>query len=127
MGFVEAVRSGFSHYADFSGRASRSAYWWWFLFTLLAQLAALALGAAVGGEDGSGILFWVVILALALPGASVIVRRLHDTGRSGWLFWISGIPIVGFLVLLVFMMIPGTPGPNKYGNPSMGWHPTLLE
>jgi uncharacterized membrane protein YhaH (DUF805 family) len=126
MSFSEAVRSGFSNYANFSGRASRSAYWWWALFNFLVSLAAQILDtwlgfAPVGMETNyglrTGLLTALVGLALFLPSLAVAVRRLHDTERSGWWLLIVLIPIIGWLVLIFFFVTPGTPGPNRYGPP----------
>src|SRR6188472_617073 len=107
MSFGEAVRSGFDNYVNFNGRASRSAYWWWVLFALLVSLAARVLDGLVGSNIvrysqygmGIGIISSLVGLALLLPSISVLVRRLHDTNRSGWWYWIAIIPIIGWLVL----------------------------
>jgi uncharacterized membrane protein YhaH (DUF805 family) len=122
-------------YADFQGRSRRMEYWMFVLgyaivFIVLALLAGL-LGAFSGGLDpntgraalGAG--FWLMIslfgilgLALLVPTIAVQVRRLHDQNLSGWLVLIGYIPIVNYIggiVLLVFMCLPGTKGPNKYG------------
>ncbi len=88
-------------YATFSGRASRSEYWWFWLAT-----------AIIGWVAGyiSTILSWIIGLALFIPGLAVAVRRIHDSEHSGW--WVI-CPIVN----LVFLIIPGTEGANKYGDP----------
>ena len=125
MSFGEAVRSGFDNYVNFNGRASRSAYWWWVLFGLLVSLAARVLDGLVGSNIvrynqygmAIGIISSLVGLALLLPSISVLVRRLHDTNRSGWWYWIAIIPIIGWLVLLFFLVGPGTPGNNRFGPP----------
>jgi uncharacterized membrane protein YhaH (DUF805 family) len=114
MTFTEAIKSGFDHYVDFDGRASRPAYWWWFLFALLAGVAAAILDAAFGSAP---LLRVVVGLGLLLPGLSVGIRRLHDTDRSGWWILIGLIPIVGWIVLLIFYLREGDPGENQYGPP----------
>lgn len=125
MNFVDAVRSGFNNYANFSGRALRSEYWWWVVFVWIAGIVAniidRALGLTIyttnmnGIEQGSGPIAAIVGLALLIPGLAVLVRRLHDTDRSGWWFWLVIIPIIGWIVLIVFLATSGTPGPNKYG------------
>ena len=116
MTFTEAIKSGFDHYVDFDGRASRPAYWWWFLFALLAGVAAGILDAALGSDP---LLRVIVGLGLLLPGLSVAIRRLHDTDRSGWWVLIGLIPIVGWIVLLVFYLRAGDPGENQYGPPPL--------
>jgi len=111
VSFADAVRDGFSKYVTFSGRSSRAAYWWWWLFGLIALVAAYIVDAIVGTFP----LFYVVVgLALLLPNLAVLVRRLHDTGRSGWWILIGLIPFVGGIVLLVFTLI-ASEGPNAYG------------
>lgn len=113
MDFISAVKNGFSNYATFSGRARRSEYWFWQLFIFLASLAASILSAADGtlddGTPRAGLftaLAGLVSLALALPSLAVLVRRLHDTGRSAWhvVYW-GVIPGVLALVLLITLGI----------------------
>jgi len=115
MSFSEAVKSGFDHYVKFDGRASRPAYWWWTLFALLAGIAASILDAII--FNGSEVLTIIVSLGLFLPGLSVGIRRLHDTDHSGWWILIALIPIIGFIVLLVFYLQKSDPGDNRYGPP----------
>jgi uncharacterized membrane protein YhaH (DUF805 family) len=109
--FSEAIRDGFSKYVTFSGRSSRAAYWWWYLFTVLVSGAAWLIDVLLGT--------WFIIGALAslvlfLPTLAVTVRRFHDAGHSGWwvLTWI--IPLVGFIVTLIFALTPSKP-PNEWG------------
>ena len=113
MSFSEAVRSGFDHYTTFDGRASRPAFWWWFLFSVLVAIAANILDALIG----TVIVSIVVALGLLLPNLSVSIRRLHDTDRTGWWILIGLIPIIGFIVLLVFYAQKSDPGENSYGPP----------
>lgn len=111
MGFAEAVKSGLSQYAGFSGRARRSEYWWFQLFFLLVLAVAAGVDAAVGTE---AVLFAVAFLALMLPTLAVSVRRLHDTGRSGWFYLLNWVPIVGPILLLVWFVTDSHPD-NQYG------------
>jgi uncharacterized membrane protein YhaH (DUF805 family) len=113
MSFSEAVKSGFDHYAKFDGRASRPAFWWWALFSLLVGIA----GSIVDAVIGSQILNIVVSLGLLLPNLSVSIRRLHDTDRTGWWILIALIPLIGLIVLLVFYLQKSDPGDNSYGSP----------
>ncbi|MBB4606893.1 uncharacterized membrane protein YhaH (DUF805 family) [Xanthomonas arboricola] len=113
-------------YADFNGRSRRKEYW---MFMLLQAIVLLVLGglfgiaaALMGGENGPGALAWlvaavigIVVLALIVPSIAVTVRRLHDQGKSGWFYLISLVPYVGGFIVLVFMCLEGTPGPNEYG------------
>jgi uncharacterized membrane protein YhaH (DUF805 family) len=111
MTFSEAVRDGFAQYVTFIGRSSRSAYWWWYLFSLIAFAVAFAIDLSVGTRIVSGL----VTLALLLPNLAILVRRLHDTGHSGWWILISLVPLIGAIVLLVFTVQASEP-PNKWGD-----------
>ncbi|WP_448586793.1 DUF805 domain-containing protein [Thermaurantiacus sp.] len=112
MGFEAAVRRVFGKYADFSGRAPRSEYWWWQLFTLLAAAALSVADTALFSVPFLGPVFSIGIL---LPSLAVSVRRLHDLDRSGWFLLIALIPLIGALVLLVWFVSRGTGGPNRFG------------
>jgi uncharacterized membrane protein YhaH (DUF805 family) len=120
MEFGEAVRVCFGKYADFTGRATRPEFWWFALFTLLVGVGASIL-LAIGFRAGAGAAVFVAVvialcyLALLLPYLAVMVRRLHDTSRSGWWWFISLIPFVGGIVLLVLLASVGTAGRNAYG------------
>ena len=111
-------------YADFSGRSRRTEYWMFQLgqmvlfigyFMLIAVFGAIAGNS--GGEALVGVMiipFFLLILALFIPNLAVAVRRLHDQDKSGWWLLIQFVPFGG-IILLVFMLIEGTPGPNEYG------------
>lgn len=105
-------------YADFSGRARRKEYW---MFTLLLVVLGFVLGIVEGvlGLSGAvgpyGPLSLLFLLAIIVPSIAVGVRRLHDTGRSGWWMLIALVPFIGGIVLLVFYVLDGTRGPNEYG------------
>jgi len=114
MTFGDAVSSGFDHYTKFDGRASRPAFWYWVLFALAVSVVANIVDAVIGTAPLFSLLAG---LALLLPGISVGIRRLHDTGRSGWWLLIELIPIIGFIVLIVFFVEEGDAGPNEYGPP----------
>lgn len=101
--FVEAVRLGFAKYADFSGRATRAEYWWWQLFIFLGCIGSLIIGGILG-EEMSIILFCLFYLAILVPSLSILFRRLHDAGRSGWWFLITLVPYAGSIVILVFTL-----------------------
>lgn len=101
MGFFGAIKSVLTKYANFSGRATRSEYWWWVLFTLLwAWIPIVNL---------------LLLLIFFLPSLGVAVRRLHDTGRSGWWILLGIIPILGGLILLIFYCTDSQVGANQYG------------
>lgn len=130
MNMIAAVKSAFSNYATFSGRARRAEYWWFLLFgavvgLVLGLIDTQVLGygnaeSAVG--DGSvsvsfdaGPLLAIFILGILLPGIALSIRRLHDTDRRGWWMLITLIPAIGSLILLWFYVSKGTAGPNRFG------------
>ncbi len=98
MGFGEAIKVCFNKYANFSGRASRAEYWWFYLFTFLVTIVTCGFGG----------------LVFIIPQYAVGARRLHDTGRSGWLQLLGFIPIVG-LILIYWWVLEGDQGTNQYG------------
>jgi uncharacterized membrane protein YhaH (DUF805 family) len=105
-------------YAVFSGRARRKEYWFFVLFNFLISIALIFVDSAIGSLDansGFGILSGIYSLGVLIPSLAVTVRRLHDTDRTGWWFLIAFIPLIGVIVLLVFMFLDGTPGNNSYG------------
>ena len=106
------------NYAGFSGRARRKEYWYFFLFNILISFVLMAIDHVTGTfspSAGMGLLGGIYTLAVLIPGIAVSVRRLHDTGRSGWWLLISLIPLIGAIVMLVFMVQDSNPGPNQYG------------
>jgi uncharacterized membrane protein YhaH (DUF805 family) len=109
--FGEAISDGLSKYVQFSGRSSRSAYWWFVLFSILVYIATSIVGAAINVR----LLRGLALLAFFLPSLAVLVRRLHDTDRSGWWVFISLVPVIGYIVLIVFLCTDTGP-PNKWGN-----------
>ncbi|HEX2526997.1 MAG TPA: DUF805 domain-containing protein [Geminicoccus sp.] len=114
MSFVEAVSACFSKYATFRGRASRSEFWYFSLFIVLVMIGATILDAALF-PHGRSLFPSILGLVILLPSIAVLVRRLHDTDRSGWWYWISFVPLIGTIVLFVFAVQRGTPGQNSYG------------
>ena len=112
MSFADAIRDAFSKYVTFTGRSSRSAYWWFYLFGVLVLFAGLAIDYALGT---GGIIYALVALAMLLPNLAVLVRRLHDAGHSGWWVLIGLLPLVGAIVLLVFTL-QGSEAPNQWGS-----------
>ena len=112
MGFAEAVSSGLSQYVGFSGRARRSEFWWFYLFTALVVVAGLVLDAVLGT---GGLLYGLTVLGLFLPQLAVSVRRLHDIDRSGWAYLLYVIPFAGFILLIVFNTKEGQRGANRFG------------
>ena len=141
MSFMDAVKSCFGKYATFSGRAPRSEFWYFVLFYLIVAIVLSYVDSAIFGprevvmmsatdsfETGMSFsMAWqpqpitgIFMLAMLLPSLSVQVRRLHDTNRSGWWWWINLIPLIGAIVLLVFFIGKGTDGDNDYGPDPLG-------
>ena len=103
-------------YAVFSGRARRKEYWFFILWFLIISIGLGIIDAMVGLHIGrAGLLQSLYSLALLIPSLAVAVRRLHDTGRTGWWLLIGLIPVIGAIVLLVFLFLDGQPGQNEYG------------
>ncbi len=105
-------------YAVFNGRSRRKEYWYFILFNLLVSMLLGFIDSMTGMysfEAGIGLLSGVYTLAIIVPGIAVGIRRLHDTGRSGWWLLIGLIPFVGAIVLIVFCVQDSQPGENEYG------------
>ena len=123
MGFGEAVRTFWKKYATFTGRARRSEYWFITLFLFLTNLAAAAIDLVLMQGDvdrfiangGGGIVGLIWILVTIVPALAVLVRRLHDTGKSGWWVLIGLVPFAGGIVLLVFTLQDSVALANTYG------------
>lgn len=138
MSFIESIRTVLSKYATFNGRARRSEFWWYYLAvtivesvlyfvlvvpalsaftsaTMEAAVAGTAPPAMPGALATGQLIMSLVALAVFLPTLGVMVRRLHDTGRSGFLVLLGLIPVVGFIILVVWWASAGTPGPNQHG------------
>ena len=116
MGFGDAIKTCFSKYATFSGRARRPEFWWFYLFQFIVNIGLSILDLAIAGAGGPKVLALLGYLALLLPWLAAGVRRLHDTDRSGWLMLLLFIPLVGFIILIVFWCQRGTDGPNRFGS-----------
>jgi len=112
MGIDDAVKLGFANYVNFSDRASRSEYWYFLLFYNIGVFAGVAIDTWIIGLP---IIAWTFILATILPLLSVSVRRLHDLDRSGWWVLLDLVPLVGWIILLVWFCTKGTDGPNRFG------------
>jgi uncharacterized membrane protein YhaH (DUF805 family) len=112
----------YKRYFDFSGRSRRKEYW---MFTLLMVIVYIVLAVLMGGMgsiDGpeaglglGGIALVIFVLASFIPALAVQVRRFHDQEKSGWLVLLGFIPIVGGIIVLVFMCLEGTTGENRFG------------
>ncbi|MFM1965434.1 MAG: hypothetical protein RL134_1159 [Actinomycetota bacterium] len=141
MTFGQSVKHVFSNYATFQGRASRSEFWWWYLFTAIISLivfipampwyidfinaansqtgnAVMVLPPVTGLAAFGLILSTVWSLAVLIPTIAVAVRRLHDTNKSGWwmlLWFLSCCFGIGAIILIIFWVMASTPGPNRFG------------
>lgn len=108
----------FKKYADFSGRAQRSEYWFFVLFNFLISAGLTLIDFSFGLGDpstGMGLLSGIFSLAILIPSISVGARRLHDTGRSGWWMLLALIPIIGVIILIVFFALDSEPDINRFG------------
>jgi len=114
--FTDAIETCLRRYATFEGRAIRSEYWFFLLFTILASIGGALLDAAIFPDDFvASPLNTLVSLALLLPSLAAGVRRLHDSNRNGWWLLIGILPLVGWLVLLIWLCRRGDAGPNRFG------------
>lgn len=109
MDFKTAIITCLTKYVDFDGRASRSEFWWFFLFQFLVVVILSVLLSILGT---------IASLALLLPGLGASVRRLHDIGKSGWWILIGLIPLIGWLIALYWAVQPSQPESNNWGAPS---------
>jgi uncharacterized membrane protein YhaH (DUF805 family) len=109
MNFTDAIKTCLHKYATFTGRATRSEFWWFALFTVLASMLASMFGELVNS---------LVSLALLIPSIAVGARRLHDIGKSGWFQLLWMIPVIGW-ALLIYWAVQPSAGSNEYGEPSI--------
>jgi len=106
-------------YAMFKGRARRKEYWYFVLFNILITIVLGAIDGVTGlfsPDAGIGLLSGLYSLAVLIPSIAVSARRLHDTNRSGWWLLISLVPLIGAIVLLIFMVLDSQAGKNQYGS-----------
>ena len=123
MNFTAAIRSFWSRFADFKGRSRRSEYWYVQLFLVVTNLAVAGIDLALMDGDldrfiangGGGIVGLIWIFATIVPALAVLIRRLHDTGRTGWWALVGFVPFVGAIVLLVLTVSDSSNEENKYG------------
>jgi uncharacterized membrane protein YhaH (DUF805 family) len=116
MSFQDAVRVCLTKYADFTGRARRSEYWWFVVFNAVVTTLGGVVDALVGTRSGStGVVQVIATLALLLPALAVGVRRLHDVGQSGWTLLLIIIPVLGALILVFAFFSRDSQADNKYG------------
>jgi uncharacterized membrane protein YhaH (DUF805 family) len=102
---VESIKTCFSKYADFNGRASRPEFWWWVLFVVVVSVVTGFVSNMVSG---------LFSLAVLVPGIAVTARRLHDTDRTGWLQLVGLIPLIGW-ILMIYWCVQEAKEPNRFG------------
>ncbi len=109
MGWYLAV---IKQYAVFSGRSRRKEYW---MFTLINTVISIVLSLIDGAIGSSGVLQGIYVIAVLLPSIGVAIRRLHDTGHSAWWVLIPLVPIIGAIIMIIFLVKDSEPGENRYG------------
>ena len=118
MDFQTSIKTCFNKYAVFSGRASRSEFWWFALFILIIGMIGWIIDVMIFGysSDVTGPMGWIITIATALPSLAVGARRLHDTDKTGWwqLLWIT---IIGGILVLIWQATMSENKKNKYGRP----------
>ncbi|MGB9013409.1 MAG: DUF805 domain-containing protein [Aeromicrobium sp.] len=116
MNLKEAVSSVLSKYADFTGRARRSEYWFWFLAVIIGAIVTSIIDSIIGAP----ITYVVFMLGILVPNIAVSIRRMHDIGKSGWWILVGLIPFIGAIILIVWFVGDSQPD-NEYGpNPKGG-------
>ncbi len=131
MNLMTAVKTCIGKYATFSGRAQRSEFWWFVLFAwlgtiILSMVDSTLFGTVVTTSNGfsastnTPIFSGIFSLAILIPSIAVGIRRMHDTDRSGWWMFIVLVPILGFILYIVWQASKGTHGQNRFGNDPLG-------
>ena len=133
MTFGESIQTCLSKAVTWEGRASRSEYWYFYLFFLLCLFVGAMIDGVLGtsftytnpmtGETQSMFYGWVYMLtalAFFLPNLAVFVRRLHDTDHSGWWYWFFLVPLIGVIMILIWACTRGTNGSNRFGSDPLG-------
>ena len=118
MNFQTSIKTCFNKYADFSGRALRSEFWWFVLFSLLGGIVSVIIDVMILGYsiESNGPINLIFTVALILPGIAVTARRLHDINKSGW-WQLIELTIIGILIILVWNVTEGEKKKNIYGPP----------
>lgn len=116
-GILDWFKKALRNYTNFSGRARRKEYWYFVLVQMGLIIVAMILDAIIFNSE-TGLFYIVVALGLFLPGLAVTIRRLHDTSRSGWWFLLSILPLIGSIILLVFLASDTKLETNQWGPPA---------
>jgi uncharacterized membrane protein YhaH (DUF805 family) len=112
---------GLKHYAYFDGRATRKQFWLYYLWLIIFAIATSVFDVLLGTDDligDSGLISGIFLLATLLPTLGLKIRRLHDTGRSGYWILLNILFVIGSVILLIMLCKRSDPGPNKYGPPA---------
>lgn len=112
--YLEALKK----YAVFSGRSRRKEYWYFVLFNIIVAIVLSLIDMLLGtfsSASNIGLLSGIYSLAVLIPTIALTVRRLHDIDRSGWWILINLVPFIGSIVILIFALLEGTPGDNRFG------------
>ena len=108
MNFIESIKTCYKKFFDFSGRASKSEYWWFQLYAIIIY------GMMFVFQGDLVLVFSILAIANTIPVYAAAVRRLHDTDKSGWMVLISLIPLIG-LFIIILLIADGTKGKNRFG------------
>lgn len=116
---LEAIQKAYLNYKNVNGRASRSEFWWFHLYSwMLAHIAGFLIAQTLLTDESQlFILFSTTLFALAIPGLTVAIRRLHDTNRSAWWLLLGFIPVIGTLALIYFWVGKSDLSKNQFGEP----------
>ena len=110
---METYLDVLERYADFNGRARRKEYWTFYFYNVIISTSVVLLDIFLFG--GTGVLTFIYMAAILVPSAAVTARRLHDIGKSGWMWLVNLIPFIGGIWFLVLTLTEGDQGPNQYG------------
>ena len=125
VGFIDAIKLAFKNYVNFNGRSRRSEYWWFVLFNIIIGIIIIILANLI--TKYLIYLSYIYDLIAFLPGLGLVIRRLHDIGKSGWYIFIGFIPIVGIFILLYFFCLDSENQSNEYGeSPKYGKNTSLV-
>ena len=114
---IDWFKKGLRNYTNFSGRARRKEYWYFILVQIGLIIIAMVLDSIIFGSE-TGLFYVVLGLGLFLPSVAVAIRRLHDTSRSGWWFLLSFIPLIGSIILVIFLASDTKLETNQWGPPA---------
>lgn len=113
---IDWFKKCLSNYANFSGRARRKEFWFFALIQFGLLIIAMILDSVIFKKPS--VFYIITVLALFIPNLAVLVRRLHDIGRSGWWYFICLIPLIGAILLIVWLATDTKPEANQWGNPA---------